>query len=404
MFAYVARQPIFDRDKQVYAYELLFRDGVDNRFPDINPDEATSKILAASHLSLGVEEISDGKLAYINFHEDTLLYRFPTSLDPKQVIIEVVETVQITNNLLLACKHIFDMGYKVALDDYDFDPKWDQFMDYISVVKVDVLECGMEKVRNNVHRLKEYPVKIIAEKVETYETFEELKELGFHYFQGFFFAYPEVIKHKRVGASQASLLELMEASSRLEFDFDHINNILERDVALSYMLLRFINNPTVNKRNKINSLRHALNYMGEVEIRKFIALMALAKLNADKPAELVHVSLVRARFCELIADHAGESNNPPKGFLVGLFSTLDAMLDQTMSGLMSKVPIDDTVREALCGEDNNLHQYLGIARAYESGDWKTIESTSESLNINTELMDKFYQDAIKWGADMKTSA
>ena len=146
MFAYVARQAILDRDKQVYGYELLFRDGKQNCFPNVAPDEATSKILASNHLTLGLDEITNGQIAFINFYEDTLLYRFPTSLDPMSVVIEIVETAPISKALLAACKHIKQLGYRLALDDHDFDPKWDVFLPYIDIIKI---ECAGERFRDD---------------------------------------------------------------------------------------------------------------------------------------------------------------------------------------------------------------------------------------------------------------
>lgn len=396
MFAYVARQPIFDAEKHVVAYELLFRDGVDNRFPDINPDEATSKILAGSHLNLGVEEITGGKQAYINFHQDTLLYRFPTSLDPMNVVIEVVETVELNSNLLKACKHIRDLGYRVALDDYDFDPKWDEYLPHVDVIKVDIKECSLMQISKGLQRLSSLNVTWVAEKIETVAEFNKLRMLGFTLFQGYFFARPEIIKHKKIGASQMAVMELLDASCGAKFDIERLNTIFERDVALSYMLLRFINNPTVNKRNEITSLRHALNYMGQVEVRKFIALLSLAKLSNDKPKELMTTALARAKFCELIADIRGEINNPPTGFLVGLFSLLDTMLDQSMQDLMAKMPLSAAAKKALCGQENNFGNYLRLARCYEQGDWAVIKSLSIRLKVSPQQIDNAYQQSLLW--------
>ena len=135
MFAYIARQPIFDTTKEVFAYELLFRDGENNCFPDIEPDEATSKIITDSHLAFGIEDITNGKLAFINFHQNTLLYRFPTSLDPKTTVVEVVETVNVDPELVKACKHIRGLGYSIALDDYDGKAQWDDFLPFTSIIK-----------------------------------------------------------------------------------------------------------------------------------------------------------------------------------------------------------------------------------------------------------------------------
>ena len=403
MFAYVARQSILDANKNLFAYELLFRDGKSNCFPEIEPDEATSKLLTGSQLSLGVEEIADDKLAFINFHEDTLLYRFPTFLDPQNVIIEIVETVPISERLVEACRHIKNLGYKIALDDHDFDPKWDVFLPHVHIVKIDIQASDYDTIVANIDKLKAAGVKLVAEKVETYQEFETYKAMGFDYFQGYFFAKPEVIKQKNIPSSKLLMMELMNVSSSRNFDFDKINDIITRDVALSYMLLRFINNPLVNKRHKITSLRHALTYMGEIEIKKFIALIALANMGDEKPTELIHLSLVRAKFCELTAAACNESENPPKGFLVGLFSLLDALLDQTMDDLMSKLPLSEELKDALRGMQSSLRDYLGLARAFENGNWENVKRISAKIEIKQQMAHTFYNESIKWGKSMTQS-
>lgn len=403
MFAYVARQAITDRNQEIYAYKLLFRDGKSNCFPDIAPDEATSKILASSHLTLGVEEITDGKLAFINFHEDSLLYRFPTSLDPQNVVIEIVETVPISERLVKACKHIRDLGYKIALDDHDFDPKWDIFLPYIHIIKVDIADCEYDLVAANMEKFKTAGVKLVAERIETLEEFERYKALGFDYFQGYYFAVPEVTKQKNIPSSKLTLLDLMNASSVANFDFERISKIIAGDVGLSYMLLRFINNPVVNKSNKITSLRHALNYMGEVEVKKFIALLALANLADGKSPELVQMSLVRAKFCELVAHARKDTDNPPTGFLVGLFSLLDALLDQDMENLVAKLPLSDELKFALCGQDSFLKQYLALAVALERANWSKVKRIAIQLKLNQRMLHSFYNEALKWGMAMAQS-
>lgn len=403
MFAYVARQAILDRDKNVYGYELLFRDGKQNCFPNVAPDEATSKILASNHLTLGLDEITNGQISFINFYEDTLLYRFPTSLDPMNVVIEIVETAPISKALLAACKHIKQLGYKLALDDHDFDPKWDVFLPYIDIVKVDVRESDYETIAKHVPKFIEAKVKIIAEKVETYEEFEQYKELGCHYFQGYFYAKPEVIKQKNIPNNKLSLIELIGESAKPEMNFDRINDIIERDVALSYMLLRFINNPTVNKRHKITSLRHALNYMGEVELKKFIALLALANLGDSKPMELLQVSLIRAKFCELLSQQRGDSENPPKGFLVGLFSLIDAMLDRKMENLLENLPLSDDLNEALCGQKNNLLFYLELAKTFETANWLRTRKLAQALKVEQKILHGIYNQSVVWSNAMRQS-
>lgn len=403
MFSYIARQAILDKNKELYSYELLFRDGEQNCFPDISPDEATSKILTDSHLDLGLEDITAGKLAFINFHQDTLLHRFPTSLDPKKVVIEVVETVKPTAELIQACKNIKELGYTIALDDHDFDPKWDPLLPYTDIIKVDIVECDPQILIDNIGKYVGSKIKLVAEKIETIEDFEKYRDMGFDYFQGYFFTRPEIIKQKKLPTSKLSLIELISASSSVEFDIGRVSSIIERDVSLSYKLLRFINNPLVNTSHEISNLRHALNYMGQIEVKKFIALLALANLGDSKPVELIHLSLVRAKFCELIGQAKSLSNNPPTGFLVGLFSLLDALLDQPMQDIVEKLPIGEDIKAALCGDENELRQFLALIKAFESGYWKGVANISKQLSLDLKMTQAFYNESLKWGIAMKHS-
>ncbi len=401
MYAFVARQAIFDHDANVFGYELLFRDGEQNCYPDnIDPDEATSKLITGSHLALGVEEITFGKPAFINFHTDTLLYRFPTSLNPQHVFVEIVETVEVNEAMVAACKHIHNLGYQIVLDDHDFSAKWDPLLPFVSYVKVDIESMDISSIKLNLPRLKQAGFKLIAERVETAEQLTSCAELGFDYFQGYFFAKPEVMRNKNIPSSKLVMLELMRATSNKYFDFDEVSSIIERDVAISYMLLRFINNPLVNKRYKINTLKHALNYMGEVEIKKFIALVALANMGQTKSPELIHLSLVRAKFCELLAKTKRQYEDPPTGFLLGLFSMLDALLDQNMDQLMNKIPLDEDLKQALCGRQNELREYLSLARACEFGIWAKIDEHCDVLQLDRNLVNGLFNQAISWGKEM----
>ena len=240
MFAFVARQPILDRNKEVYAYELLFRDGKANCYPDIEPDERTSRIIASNYLSLGLDDLSCHKTSFINFNRDTLLNRFPTTLDPETVVVEIVENAPNNGNLLDACRKIKDMGFKLALDDHDFSPNWDILLPYVDIIKVDFLRSNKALLENDIPKLLDANIKLVAEKVETQEDFGICKDMGFDFFQGYFFSRPEVIKQKNLPTSKASVVDLIGESSSDSFDIERLNLIVERDVGLSYMLLRFI--------------------------------------------------------------------------------------------------------------------------------------------------------------------
>jgi len=404
MFAYVARQAIMNRDLDVHGYELFFRDGKQNCFPDVAPDQATSRIITGSHLTLGLEELTGGKVAHINFYEDALLNRFPTSLDSESVVIEIVESAPLTEDLVEACKQISGMGYKIAIDDHGFDPKWDELLPYTSIIKIDVNKITAAQIKKQLPKFFRNGVELAAQKVESYEKLQECLQLGFNYFQGYFFEKPEVIRNKALPASKISLLELMTESAKVEMDYNKINGILEREVSLSFMLLRFINNPAFNKSQQIASLRHALNYMGETEVKKFIALLALSNLGNEKPEEIVNVSLVRAKFCEMLGKELGADENPPKGFLVGLLSMLDALLDQKMEVVVTKVPIMDELKVALCGTKNHLGLYLELVKTFETANWPRTKKIAGVLKVDQRKLHGIYNQAIVWSNAMAAAA
>lgn len=405
MYAYVARQAILDDNEQLHAYELLFRDGMKNSFPtDVCPDQATSKILAENHLISGLDDVTGGKPAFINFFEDTLLNHFPTSLDPNNVVIEILEDVPISSALLSACRKFKKMGYSLALDDHDFDPKWDIFLPYIDMIKVDVRMFNLLQISRYVRRIDGSGVKLLAEKVETREEYEKLKLLGFQYFQGYFFAKPEIVQKKRLASNQLNLLELINESNQVEMNLEKVATVIERDVGLSYKLLRFINSPAYGAREKIGSLKHAVSYMGEGELKKFISLLALANLNEDKPDELLALSIIRARFCEQVANVKGERENPPMAFLTGMFSLVDAILDEPMETLISKLPLLDEIKVALNTGKGRLANYLSLVKYLELAEWESLEALAKEVDIPLDQLHEYYMDAINWANDLTKQA
>lgn len=407
MFAYVARQAIYDHEKRVFGYELLFRDGVENCFPDIPPDEATSSMIAGSHLSVGVENITFNKLAFINFHQDTLLYRFPSTLDPMNVVIEIVETVSVTPDLIKAIEHIANLGYKIALDDYDFSPQWEALMPLVTYVKLEVndIDVNNQATMKKLQQFKKEGKILIAERVETIEEFESLKACGIHYFQGYFLSRPEMVKHKDIEVSMTAVIELVGISVSADFDLNKINEIFEKDVGLSFKLMRFINNPMFNKRQKIESLEHALKYLGQVDLKKFIALLAIANLKGNKPIDLILNSLCRAYFCKLLAAAMQQKEDPPNSFVMGLFSLIDALLDMPMDEIMQKLPFSDEITKVLCdlSTDSKLAKQYKLCLAFERANWAEIDELAHATNIEQPQLFALYYEAMEWANNMKST-
>ncbi|MDG1753246.1 MAG: HDOD domain-containing protein [Thalassotalea sp.] len=400
MYSYVARQPILDINQNVIAYELLFRDGKSNTFPNIDPNQATSNILNNNHLTLGVEQVTGDLPAYINFHAETLIRRFPSFLDPKKIVIEVLEDIEISNQLVESVKSLKDKGYTLALDDFDFDPKWDVLFPYIDIIKIDVLAFSLLEISKHVRKIPNKNITLLGEKVETLEQFEKLKMLGFTLFQGYFFAKPEMLKQRKITTTKQNILDLIGQASKVVLDNDVISEIFSTDPGLTYKLLRFINSPTYGNNQEITSLRHALIYIGELELKKFITLLALSDLSEGKCDEVMRLSLIRAKFCELISQTKLDEVNPPKAFLTGILSMIDGILDHDLEFVLNVLPIHTEIKSALRNDDNYLNDYLSLAKLIEKGRWQESEVLSNKIDLTADYCFKTYQEALTWADGM----
>lgn len=400
MYSYIARQPILDIEQQVVAYELLFRDGKSNSFPNIDPNQATSNILTNSHLTLGLEKVTSDLPAYINFHADTLISHFPSFLDPKNVVLEILEDVPVTDELLSACKALHEKGYKLALDDFDFDDKWQAFYPFVDIIKIDVLEFSILEISKLVRKLSGLNVTLLAEKVETLQQFEKLKMFGFTLFQGYFFAKPEMLKQRKITTAKKNILELISQASQVDLNIDSISKIFAIDPGLTYKLLRFINSPTYGNSQEITSLKHALAYIGQVELKKFIALLALSDLSSDKNPEIMRLSLARAKFCEQISLCRLDSENPPKAFLTGILSLIDGILDHDLEHVLGVLPVHEEIKSALRNEQSDLTNYLMLVKNIEQGFWQEGEIIALKLGVDNNACFQAYDDSLSWADEM----
>jgi len=401
MFAFIARQPILDKSKNVFAYELLFRDGKSGAYPEHSDQKA--KYISEHFHPLGLDDISGEKTSFITFSSDTIISRFPTSLNPESVVVELADPTDNANGLFEACQHIKQLGFKLAIDDPMMVGATHDIFPLIDIVKVDVTKTRFETIEKHIPRYHDANVKIVAEQVDTQDNFSTCVDLGFDFFQGYFFSQPEARILKQLPASKMNIVDLMGESSSTNFDIERISQIIERDATLSFLLLKFINNPTINKRYKITSLKHALNYMGEVEIKKFIALLSLTNLGDEKPLEIIHMSLVRAKFFDLLAERRGIKNNPPISFLVGLFSLLEGLLDQSMTDIVKQLPLSEEVNDALLGKNLEMNNYMTLVRAFESALWMNVIKQAKLLNIDQKQLHMLYNQAITWGNGVRSA-
>lgn len=399
MYFYAARQPILDVDKNLYAYELLFRDGVDNVFPGIDEDEATSRIIEGSQFNLGIEHLTGNKPAFINFTLDTILKNYPTMVPPASLVVEILETVQPGKKLLESVKDLKDQGYVIALDDYEHKAVWRHFFPYVDLIKIDLRAMSFDEIEQVIEDISDFPdIKLLAEKVETQEEFEKCKEMGFVYFQGYFFSKPEMVKTKTLSPAQMTLAELLYETSTPEIDLPKITQIFERDVNLSYKLLRYTNSAAFKRRAEISTIKQALVVLGKYELKKFLSLLFTASVSDEKPMELLNLAMVRARFCENLASIEGSADSS-MAFLTGMMSLIDAILDQSIETVMEQLPLSAEIKEALINKNGILAEYLALALAYEQGDWEQELAIEEQLKLSGKQVPSTYSNAINWASE-----
>ena len=400
MYFYAARQPILDKEKKLVGYELLFRDGVDNVFPDIDGDEATSRLIEGSQFNFGLEDLTDNKPAYINFTLDTLQKGYPLLLGKEQVVVEILETIQPGKRLLALVKDLKERGYTLALDDYIHQPVWRHFYPYIDMIKIDFLTTDKESIEAVIEAIKPHPhIKLLAEKVETYEKYQLALEMGFSYFQGFFFSKPEMVQSKTLPPSEMALAELLYETSSMDLNLKKITEVFERDVNLSYKLLRYSNSAAFKRRAEISTIKQALIVLGSEEIKRFLSLLFAAQVSADKPAELIRLSLTRARFAELLAISHGKLRDTGMAFLTGMMSLMDAILDEDMPSVMNKLPLTNEIKDALLKGEGLLATYLNLVKFYEQANWEKAKEIQQQLGLKPEEVPDAYHDALSWSND-----
>ncbi len=398
MDVFVARQPIFDQDRKIYAYELLFRTGMSNAFPGVDGDEATSSLLSSSFFTVGIEQIASGHKAFINFTEDMLVSGVPAMFPPECVVVEVLEDVQPNDAVIGACRDLAAKGYILALDDFVYADNLTPLIELAQIIKVDFRLTPLEEIKEMVVTLRQYPCKLLAEKIETYEEFTLAKDMGFVYFQGYFFSKPEVLKNKDIPTSQLALLQLIVEVNRAEFEVPDIEKLVNQDISISFKLLKYLNSAYYSLPQPITSIRQAIAFLGERGTRLFVSLIATSKLSEQKPDELIRTSCIRARFLESVSREKNLDSSD--FFMLGLFSLLDAILDASMETLMQQLPLSPAITEALAYKKGEFFPYLQLIEFYGAGEWNKLDAAMEQLNFDELKIMDFYLDAVRWADNL----
>jgi c-di-GMP-related signal transduction protein len=388
---FVARQPIFDRSRRVFGYELLFRNGLYDCFSG-NPDLASRSTLDSS-LLFGLSTLCDGRLGFVNCTRDTLLQDLITLLPPNQTVVEILENVEPEDRVIAACKRIKEANYLIALDDFAANDPRQALCEFADIIKVDVRSTRLEERAGLVRRFATAKRRLLAEKVETPREFQQARDMGFTYFQGYFFCRPELIAAQEVPANRLHYLRLLEMVCRPELDLRELERLIKQETSICYRLLRYLNSPLFGFSLEIKSIRHAMAVLGERELRRWIRLVVAVGAAEQTCSELVLMGLARARFCETLSSRVRSGGDL---FLMGLLSVMDAILEVSMERILEQIPVERETKAALLGQDTCLRPLYQLMLAQESGDWEQSGQLARQLNTSEEEATACWWQAVEW--------
>ena len=394
MECFIARQPIFDKQISVYGYELLYRSSTDNFYDGLNADEASLKVIVDSYLFPGSSNITEGKPAFINFTRSTLLKDCAFLLPRESTVIELLETVRPEPAVLEACRRAKDAGYRIALDDFDNHVDNEALIDLADIIKVDFLATSEQEQWELAQRFRARGISLCAEKVETWEVAQRAAEMGYVYFQGYFFGQPLILTGRDIPASKLHYLNLLREMHRPELQFIEIEELIRQDLSLAYKLLRYLNSAAFGFRREIGSVRQAVAQLGEQGMRKWVTLIALVQISDGCPTELLNRTLVRAGMCESIAISIGLGSKAEDLYLLGIFSCLDAILGRSLSEVLDELSVTSDIRAALLGEDGVLSDIFKCTLAYENGNWEKVRECASKLRMEEAKLPEIYRSAV----------
>jgi len=352
----IARQPILDASLQLYAYELLFR-GHKKTEKKVS---FTSEVLATAIFDIGLNKATGNNFAFINMSYEDIMSPTIDSLPTEKIVLELLEDIKIDDPLVQRVQELSALGFTIALDDFVYSSEWEPLIEVASIIKLDLTVLSDKENLKIINKLKNRGIKFLAEKVETYEEYQLFKEMGCEYFQGYFLCKPEILKGKSLTAGPLAKARLLAEINNPNISVDEVASIIQQDTALAFKLLKYLNSAHFSFAIDIESINQAVVMIGIQGIKKWSTLLCLRGLSA-KPSELIKVSLTRA----YLAEKSAPNNESNTYFLAGLFSTLDALLDSEIESVLSSIPLDTAIKNALTTQDGDLGVFIKQVIHYE---------------------------------------
>lgn len=395
MYGFVARQPIYDGRGSLFAYELLFRSGTENAFGDSDSDEASTNVIQNSLRGVGLEALTGNHRAFINVTRQVLIDGLFHELPPARTVVELLETVEADDEVLAACARLKEAGYMFALDDFVLRPSLEPLLAYADFIKVDFLATTATERRQWLKRLARYPVRLLAEKIETRELFNQASAEGFTYFQGFYFQRPEMFSAGVIPPFKLNALRIIRDLNGETFDMERVEAIVRQESALADRLLADLNAMPSSLRAPVRHVRQARALLGEASFRRWASLVALASLGDDRPPEFVATCLVRGRFCEILAQKMGlERANA--FFLTGVLSACDALVGRPLAEILAEMELSPDQTDALLERPGRGGDILRLVTSYERGDWAEVSRCALQLGTPEDRVPALFRQAVEW--------
>lgn len=400
MDVFVARQPIFDRNDKVVAYELLYRTDENNFFDEsVSSNVATSILLMNSFYSFGIDNLIGDETAYINFSKALIENDIPLLLDEQHVVIELLEGIKPDQLFINKIKYLKERGYLIALDDFTHNYPYNELIDLADILKVDFLKNTGEQIIKICAKYKKLGKILLAEKVESYEEYIWAKKNNFDYFQGYFFSRPLLMKRKTLNDSAYQYFRLLEKINANEPNYKEIAHIIEIDVTLTYNLLKLINSRFTLISN-ITSIQHGLSILGINAFKKWLSLAMMQNVATHKTSEIIKTALIRSYFMEKVAYASNLRKYAEEITFVGILSVIDVLLESSMEDILEKLPLSLEVKDTLLAKDTSYSNVYNILKAYEAGNFYDISEYCQIIYFDINQLPKIYCDSIKWSEDL----
>lgn len=397
----VSRQPIFNKKKDVFAYAMMFKSDLPGSIKNIKDGSAArddSSLTAIDSLLVnGLKRLSTGKRAVIHFNHQTLLSEFPLMFPSDLLGIEIREDADPENKVTEIVKKMKKAGYLILVTERVYSEGEINLVKMADIVGIDFRSRGIQK-RDAVFDGSSILPRFLARGIANSSDFDLAAEAGYHYFQGDFFSKEDMISFRNIPSYKLNLMRILKEINKPLVQFDQIEKILQKDVSITYKLLRLVNSAFFGLKTTVQSIRHALALLGETEVRKCLSFIVLSSIGTDKPLELIRITIIRARFCESIAAELGFKSDLSNFFLMGMFSMVNAFLDRPMDEILADLPLTNPVKTALLGKPNHFRDVLELVKDYERGNWVHLQQMAQQLKIKEKKIAGLYLDAVEWGA------